>query len=340
MSLYCGVDLHGDNGYYAIIDENKRRIFKQRLPNDLTTILAKLAPYRSELTGIAVESTFNWYWRVDGLIAQQYPVILANPAAMEQYDGLKDVNDETDAFFIADQLRLGLLKPGYIYPKEERPVRDILRRRMLFVQQRTTQLLSFQSLYARETGGELGCNKIKGLSSADIQELFPDEHLQLMGTANVKTVKFLGERIKELESAALDQCRLKPEYEKLLTAPGIGQVLGLTIMLETGTIRRFAEVGNYTSYCRCVKARRKSNFREKGENNSKNGNKYLAWAYVEAANFMIRYCPEAKKWYQRKLARSSGKRVLAIKALAGKISKACYFIMRDQVVFDQRRIFG
>jgi len=340
MSLYCGIDLHGDNGYYAIIDQNKQRLFKQRLPNDLAVILAKLAPFRADLTGIAVESTFNWYWLVDGLMAQQYPITLANPAAMEQYAGLKDTNDETDAFFIADQLRLGLLKPGYIYPKEERPVRDILRRRMLFVQQRTVQILSFQSLYARETGGEIGGEKIKALSSAEVRELFEDEHLRLMGTANIKTVEFLGERIQELEKAALKQCCLKPEYENLLTVPGIGKVLGLTIMLETGDIRRFAEVGNYTSYCRCVKARRQSNLRAKGENNSKNGNKYLAWAYVEAANFMIRHCPEAQKWYQRKLARSGGKRVLAIKALASKISKACYFIMRDQVAFDQRRIFG
>lgn len=340
MSLYGGVDLHGDNGYYAIIDENRRRIFKQRLPNDLTAVLSTLAPYRGELSGIAVESTFNWYWLVDGLMAQDYPVILANPAAMEQYDGLKDVNDETDAFFIADQLRLGLLRQGYIYPKEERPVRDILRRRMLFVQQRTVQILSFQSLYARETGGEIGSDKIKGLCPAEIQEFFPDEHLQLMGSANIKAVQFLGERVKELEKAVLEQCRIKPEYERLLTVPGIGKVLGLTIMLETGDIRRFSDVGNYTSYCRCVKARRRSNQREKGANNSKNGNKYLAWAYVEAANFMIRFCPAAQNWYQRKLARSGGKRVLAIKALASKICKACYFIMRDQVPFDQRRIFG
>jgi len=97
-------------------------------------------------------------------------------------------------------------------------------------------------------------------------------------------------------------------------------------------------VGNYTSYCRCVKSGRLSNQKKKGENNRKNGNKYLSWAYVEAANFIRRYCPEAKSWYQRKLSRS--KQVVATKALASKLSKACYFIIKDQVDFDVKKIFG
>ena len=86
------------------------------------------------------------------------------------------------------------------------------------------------------------------------------------------------------------------------------------------------------------KASRTTNGKKKGENNTKNGNKYLSWAYVEAANFIRRNCPEAKNWHQRKAARS--KSVVATKALASKICKACYFIMKDQVDFDLSKIFG
>ena len=117
-----------------------------------------------------------------------------------------------------------------------------------------------------------------------------------------------------------------------------GKILALTIMLETGDITRFRKVGDYSSYSRCVKSTRTSNEKKKGENNRKNGNRYLCWAYVEAANFIRRYCPEAKQWHQRKAARS--KQVVATKALASKICKACYFIMKDQVDFDVKRIFG
>ena len=73
--------------------------------------------------------------------------------------------------------------------------------------------------------------------------------------------------------------------------------------------------------------------------NSKNGNKYLAWAYVEAANHATRCSPEIRAWFQRKLAKS-GKRVIAIKALANKMSKACFFMLRDERDFDVKRLVG
>ncbi len=336
MQLHCGVDLHGDNGYYGIINELGQRVFNKRLPNDLKEVLGALSPHREGLSsGIVVESTYNWYWLVDGLAAKGYRVRLANPAAMERYNGLKNTNDETDAFFLAELSRLNILPEGYIYPKEIRPVRDLLRRRLMLVHQKTAHILSFQNLVARERGERASVGSITKLYPAEVNPLFADKRLVMMGQTNIETIRFLN---KQIEKAVLGEVKLKPEYEKLLTVPGIGNILALTIMLETGDIGRFREAGNYTSYCRCVKSLRTSNEKKKGENNRKNGNRYLCWAYVEAANFCRRYCPEAKRWYQRKLARS--KRVVATKALASKLSKACYFIMRDHVEFDVKKIFG
>lgn len=341
MALFAGIDLHGRNGYYGILDENGKRVFGKRLPNDLGVILPTLEPFREDLEGVAVESTYNWYWLVDGLQDAQYEVHLANPGAMDQYDGLKDVNDQTDAFWIAEMLRLGILPEGYIYPRDERPVRDLLRRRMMLVQQRTSHLLSFQSLLTRETGQGLCSNEIKKLEETAVASLLHEECQILAGETNLALVRFLTERIVRIEKVLVAEVELRPEYEGLLTVPGIGRILGLTIMLETGPIGRFSKVGNYTSYCRGVKVQRTSNGKKKSgkKNNRKNGNRYLAWAYVEGAHFLRRYCPEANSWYQRKLAKT-GKEVVAIKALASKLSKACYFILRDQVSFDVRRIFG
>lgn len=168
--------------------------------------------------------------------------------------------------------------------------------------------------------------------------MFNDPRLVLMGRTNIEAIAFFEKQILEIEKAVLNEIKLRPEYERLLTVPGVGKILAFTIMLETGDISRFKKVGNYTSYCRCVKSTRLSNQKKKGENNRKNGNKYLSWAYVEAANFIRRYCPEAKRWYQRKLSRS--KQVVATKSLASKVCKACYFIIRDQVDFDVNKIFG
>ena len=64
-------------------------IYRKRLPNDLATILDQLDPYHAERQGLVVESTYNWYWLVDGLMEADYRVHLANPAAMQQYSGLK-----------------------------------------------------------------------------------------------------------------------------------------------------------------------------------------------------------------------------------------------------------
>ncbi len=339
MGLHCAVDLHGNNGFYGVVDEMGNRLLSKRLPNSLDTVLRVLEPYRDRLEdGVIVESTFNWYWLVDGLNENGYRARLANPAAMQQYDGLKNTDDESDTFFLTELSRLGILPEGFIYPKEDRPVRDLLRRRLMLVHQRTAHTLSFQNLVARERGEKISCNQIRKLWPKEVEEFFEDERLVLMGQTNIEMIRFLCKQIRTIEKAVEGEVKLKPEYEKLLTVPGIGRILALTIMLETGDINRFRKVANYSSYCRCVKSSRKSNERNKGENNRKNGNRYLSWAYVEAANFMRRHCPEAKRWYQRKLSRS--KQVVATKALAGKICKACYFIIKDQVDFDVQKIFG
>ena len=122
MTLYVGVDLHSNNNYVGIVDEDNRPLFRKKLPNDLGKILSVLEPFRNDVAGIVVESTFNWYWFVDGLMDNGYKVHLANPAAIKQYNGLKNVDDKRSALFLADLLRLGILPRGYIYPKEERPV--------------------------------------------------------------------------------------------------------------------------------------------------------------------------------------------------------------------------
>ena len=206
------------------------------------------------------------------------------------------------------------------------------------VRQRTAQILSFQSLVSRETGSQIDVSDVKRLKDEEVYQFTQDPNVALMGQTQLSVVRFLGDKIGQIEAAVVKQVKLKPEYEKLLTVPGIGKVLALTIMLETGPIERFPSAGDYTSYSRCVKSDRVSNGKKKGENNRKNGNKYLAWAYVEAANFIRRHCPEAKRWYQRKQARTNS--VVATKALASKLSKACYFIMQDQVAFDVKKMFG
>jgi len=337
MKTYAGIDLHSSNNFIGVIDAKDKRLYGKRHPNRLADVLNALDPFRKSLKGVVVESTYNWYWLVDGLQENGYEVHLANPSAIKQYEGLKHTDDRWDSFWLAHMYRLNLLAEGYIYPKEHRAVRDLLRRRLLFVRQRTAHILSLQSMISRNLGYGMSGNEIKKLTAKDIAELFDCANLVFMATNSWVTIEFLKNIIRGIEKSVKSQVKLRKEFEMLQTIPGIGNILALTIMLEVGDIGRFAKVGDYSSYSRCVESKRLSNGKKKGENNKKNGNKYLAWAYVEAANFAKRYCPEAQSFYQSKKAKA--KNVVAIKALSNKLSRASYYIMRDQVAFDVDKLF-
>ena len=338
MELYVGIDLHSTNNVTVVQDEEDRVISRRRLANDLRTVTGWLEPYRDAIAGVVVESTYNWYWLVDGLQAEGYDVRLANTSAIQQYEGLKYSDDESDARWLATLLRLGLLPEGHIYPKEERPVRDLVRKRSQLVRQRTSHILSIENLIIRNTGRRITANRVRRLTDEQVEVLLPESDLALAVKSNLAVMKCLDEQIELLEKTAQARVRLRQEFKGLLTVDGIGKILGLTIMLETGDIKRFARVGNYVSYCRCVKSVRLSNHKKKGKGNAKNGNKYLSWAFIEAAIHAIHYNDRVKRFYDRKAAKT--KRVVALKAIAHKLARACYHIMNDGVPFDVRRAFG
>jgi transposase len=338
MTVYGGIDLHSTNSYIGIVNEENEVVFKNRYGNDLPTILSALAPFKDDLRAIAVESTFNWYWLVDGLQEAGYPVHLANPAAMKEYKGLKHKDDKKSALWLANLLRLKILPEGYIYPKEERPVRDLLRKRLQLVRHRTSHILSIKNIMSRNLGATMKSNDIKTLQEKEVERLFQEPHLRLSVMASLSTIQHLTSQVGQIEKVILGQVRLKDGFQGLLTLPGIGMILGLTIMLEVGDIRRFEAVGHYASYCRCVKSTRLSNEKQTGEGNRKNGNKYLSWAYVEAANMAKRYSPAITRYYEKKAAKT--KNVVAIKAVAHKLARASYYVLRDGVAFDEKRLFG
>lgn len=337
MKTYAGIDLHSTNNFIGIIDQEDTRLYSKRHENNLKQVLKVLKPYKKNLQGVVIESTYNWYWLVDGLMEHDYKIHLANPAAIQQYSGLKFKDDKQDAFWLAHLLRLGILPEGYIYPKAQRPIRDMLRRRVMFVRQRTSQILSVQSMIARERGLDFSGSSITNFSQEFVTDVLKDPDKISIVWRQIQTIQFLSKQIKEIESDVESRVKLDPAYEMLLTIPGIGKILAMTIMTEIGDIRRFSKVGQYSSYCRCVSARSISNGKRKKDNNRKNGNRYLAWAYVEAANFNKRYCERAREFVNKKTAEKNYS--LAIKALSNKLSKASYFIIRNQKEYDPVMLF-
>ena len=335
--VIAGIDLHSNNLVIGVINQDGKRLVHRTLECDLKQVTEFLEPFKPQLQSMAVESTFNWYWLVDGLRAQGYPIDLANPARIEPYSGIKHADDKHDAFHLAELQRLNILPKAHIYDPQLRPMRDLLRRRTHLVHQRTALLLSFKSLYARTTGQPMPLKTLKSMEPKEAKELYEHPANQLSAQVQLEHIEALDRSISRIEKAVLGCAREIPLYEKLLTLPGVGKILGMTITMEVGDVGRFKTDGDFASYCRVVDSRRLSNGKAKGENNQKCGNKYLSWAFVEAANFAKRYDDHCRRWYDRKKAKTST--VLATKALACKLAKAAWHVMARKTDYDASRMF-
>ena len=216
MSYYVGIDLHSNNSFIAIIDENGAVKFKRRMSNNINIITESLKAFKENITGVVVESTFNWYWLVDALNDEGYTVHLANPAAMEQYKGLKHTDDKTDAVWLAEMLRLNILPTGYIYPQHERPLRDLLRKRTLLVRHRTALLIGLKGFVHNWTGERLSRSGIKQMDDTKITHLLDDDLNRKSATSLNDIIVLLDKKITDIENSVLQRVELTSPYKNPL----------------------------------------------------------------------------------------------------------------------------
>lgn len=338
MELYGAIDLHSTNCHVAMVDAQRNRVFYRKFSNRKEMILDALLPFGDQIRGIAVESTYNWYWLVDALMDKGYRVHLVNTTQVIQYSGMKYGDDRHDAFWLATLLSLGILPEGYIYPRKERPLRDLFRKRAHLVRVRTALLLSQQNMILRNRGVKVSAHALKRLGDDGVEPLLQaDQELVLAAEANKVVIDSLTIQIDRLEKAIRARMAPREGFTKVATLPGVGDILSMAILLETGPIDRFERVGDYTSYSRKVPGVWLSNGKIKGRGNTRNGNRYLAWAFSEAADHARRYHALSRAFYQRKLSQSNA--AVAHHALAHKLARAAYYIMRNNVVFDENKMF-
>jgi transposase len=208
---------------------------------------------------------------------------------------------------------------------------------MNLVHQRTALMLSFKSLYTRTTGQDMSLGRLKSMEAAEALALYEHPANGLIARIQKEHIEKLDQSVGSIEKVVLKCARELPCYERLNTLPGIGRILSMTITMEIGQMERFKAAGNFASYCRTVDSKRLSNNKKKGDNNQKCGNKYLAWAFVEAANFARRYDERCRRWFDRKAAKTG--RVIATKALACKLAKAAWYVVSQDVDYDPKRMF-
>jgi len=208
------------------------------------------------------------------------------------------------------------------------------------VRQHTAHVLRVQNILARNTGARFRVKRMHELTKQELTTLLAEEPQVLAVTRSLVVLDCLRHQSTMLEQSVQKRLHHTPSYEQLRTVQGSGTILAQTITLETGAISRFPPVGHSASYCRCVDSTKISNGKRKGTGNGKNGHPYVAWASMEAAQCALRLQPEAQRLYQRKLAQSRNNTIWARKAVAHKLSRACYDLMRDLVPFEATKAFG
>ena len=338
--FYCGVDLHARTMFLHILDHKGKTVFEQDLPADPAAFLKAIKPYRKDLV-VGVECMFAWYWLADLCEAEGIPFALGHALAMKHIHQGKSKSDRIDAGKLAAMLRGGLFPLAYAYPKAMRQTRDLLRRRSFFVRQRA-QLLA----HIVNTNTQFNLPPLsKKLTYAanrtpELLERFTDPSTRLMVAADLAMIDSHDERIADLERYLVPHAKVDDAvtFGLLRTVPGIGVVLGLTLLYEIDDIRRFPEAGNFLSYSRLVRCAHSSAGKAKGSGPKKVGNAHLKWAFSEAACLMIRAVPAVKGWLQRQEKKRGKRKALAV--LEAKIGRCVYHLWRKQVPFDGKRFLN
>jgi transposase len=341
MTFYCGIDLHTKKSQLCIIDEDGRKVKECNLSNDLSLILEFLEPFGEDLH-IAIECTINWYWIVDGLKEMGYDVRLAHTLGLYMITGAKVKTDRRDAFKLARLLRMGELPESYIYPREKRPLRDLLRRRTGLVQQRAECYSSLRVQFMKYNLNTMSGNDLKQLLPSDIDIMPIPQELKDYCVMILERIDLLSGQIKEIEAHLKNITVEDPKFELLLTLPGVRYVLGLLIYYEIGDIDRFRDARQFASYCRLVPGISQSSDKVKRGKGRKQGNHHLKFAFTQAASLATRYYPRFRKFRDRHANRRKGNAATMVAncILAHKIANAAFHMMKEGVPFDEAKLLG
>lgn len=360
--LYLGMDLHLDNivvcARQTVMDRTGhlvgrtvyRKKFKILGRENISHFSEAMAKLLDDVPHMAVvESTYNWYWLADLFDQHGWRLRIIDPSTVST-NQVKYSDDYTDAEYLAERLRQGSAKLTTIIPREDRAVRDLVRFRMSKIQERAGKKIMLINFYANHLSQRIKTRDLEKMIEERVEQNLPldesmlAEHFDLLevrikAAMLYEDINHLTRQIDMLDRQLQQIVCSNPIANVLRTIKGCGPVLARIISLEIHDMNRFAKAGNFASYCRLAPTAKLSNGRSKGEGNAKNGNAYLSWAMTELATFVCRYNPEAQRCYDRLFAKHR-LRVKAIRAIAAKLCRAIYMMVKHGTVFDVKRCFG
>jgi transposase len=341
MRVYCGVDLHAKRSQVCVIDDRGEVLVNRRVANRLEEILEVLAPFG---TGIptAVESTFNWYWVVDGLQDAGHEAHLGHPLKLAMIAKAKVKTDPWDAFKLARLLRSGDFPEAYIYPRSTRPIRDLVRQRGKLVVWRAREYAALRLRLYRHGILEHDRTTAKSMTEEELEAFFDDPRTRQLLQLERDRVRLLSSQIVKLDGAIIEATKDEPGVQRLKRVPGIGFALAPVIFYESGDITRFASAKHYSSYSRVVAGCAESDGTSKAPRGRKQGNAHLKCAFSQAAVAAARCDERVRRFRDRHLNRRRGRgaKPIANAIVAHKLAVAVYHVLRFGKEFSHELIFG
>lgn len=335
---YCGVDLHTKTMFLCVLDDNGNILLSRNTLANPSSFLKAIAPYRDDLV-VACECMFTWYWLADLCKEEDIPFILGHALYMKALHGGKTKNDRKDAYQIASLVRGGLFPLAHVYPKERRATRDLLRRRIYFVRRRADLLAHVQNTswqYRLESFGRRLANRSVANYRDEVLACFDDPHVRASVTADLDVIAHLDRLIRRLEKQLQDQAHIddRRTYDLLRSVPGVGKVLALVLMYEIDDITRFDSHQQFCSYAWLIRPKKTSAGKPAGlPSHKKIGNRYLKWAFSEAAVLLLRESTAVKRHVERLTSKYGKGKALGI--LSHKLGRGLYYMLLRQQYFDE-----
>ena len=336
--FFCGIDLHAKTMYVCILNSKGEILLQRNIKTSQDVFLNTISQYREDIV-VAVECIFTWYWLADLCAKENIPFVLGHALYMKAIHGGKAKNDKIDAHKIAVLLRGGMLPMAYVYPRDMRATRDLLRRRTHLVRKRAELLTHIQNTNHQYNLPPIGKRIACKVNREGIAERFPEEAVQKSIQLDLDLLNYYDQLLRKLEHDLSLTAKVHDadSYFRLRSLPGIGRILGLTLLYEIHDIKRFPRVQDFVSYCRLVKSTKESAGKRYGTSGKKIGNVHLKWAFSEAAVHFISRSPEAKK-YKARLERKHGK-AKAMAIISHKLARAAYYILKRKTVFKKEVFF-
>ena len=333
---FIGIDQHKRYSQIAVIDREGNLLEKRKIYHyDKQELFNYFCSFPANKTKVVLEATSCWYWLADLLEKAKLKTILAHPYKTRIIAESKIKTDSIDAYLLAQLNRVNLIPESFLAPKGTRLLREELRYRISLVKIRTSLKNKIHSMLEKEGidtpkfSDLFGKRGLKWLKSLEL-----DKPLSQVLKGYLSLIERINSLVGKIDNSIKAKTKDSYEAQLLKTIPGIGFFTAHLILCEVGDIERFPTAKKFSSYIGIVPSVHQSggiNFTGKI---TKQGNKYLRWALIEAAQKAIIKDGYLKVFYE-KISFKKGKQKAKV-AVANKLAHIIWAVLKYKEAYKPR----